>query len=830
MHELRLAARSLFATPIVSLVAVLSLALGIGANTAIFSLIDSLVLRQLPVAHPEQLVVVSTARAAAIGSTGAWSHPVWEEIRRRPQLFADVAAWSNQRFNLAQRGETEFVDGTYVSGSFFRLLGVPALIGRTLTEADDRRGGGPDGPVAMLGHGFWQRRFGGAADVVGRTLMIERVPFVIVGVTPPSFFGTSPGQAFDVLVPVGSEPLIRGTSTRFDQPAQYWLTIMGRLRPGDTIAGVTSALKTAEREIRATTMPPNFANEVRDMYLAGRQGFLLVPAATGTSGLRARYERPLVTILAVTALVLLIACANIANLLLARAAARRHELAVRRALGASRWRLVRQLLIESAILAGAGAVAGEAFASVSTRALIQQLSTRTNAVFLDVSPNLTILIFTATVTTAAVLLFGIVPAWRASGVGPMDALKEGGRGAVGASLSAANALVVAQVALSIVLVVTAGLFLRTFTALESRPLGFDAERLLVANLDAQRLPGNAVARDEWFTRIRDAVANVPGVDAAALSMVAPIQGGGITNWIEVSGGRQVPPTLVGGMGNAYGNLISSGWFQALGIPVLAGRDFIDADRRGGSQVAIVNQALVRAFLGGVNPLGRTLKHAGGNQFTIVGVVADSTYGSLREPATPTFYEPIQQALADVSSFALMNLNLTIRTAGPPAAAAKTVAAAIERVNPDVAVTLWTVSDQVNAALVQERMTAILGAFFGGLALVLAGLGLYGVTSYAVARRRGEIGIRMALGASPSGIRRLVLSRVVVLVGTGVVIGTMVSLWATRFIASLLYGLAPRDAAAVVSAILALLTIGAVAGAAPAQRASRIDPAEILRDI
>jgi predicted permease len=368
----------------------------------------------------------------------------------------------------------------------------------------------------MLGYGFWERRFGGAADVVGRTLTIEQVPFTIVGVTPSSFFGTNPGHAFDVLVPVGTEPLMRGASTRFNQPALYWLTIMGRLRPGDTIAGVTSTLKMAEREIRETTMPPNFPKEVRDMYLAGREGFLLVPAATGTSGLRARYERPLFTILAVVALVLLIACANIANLLLARATARRHESAVRRALGASRWRLARQLLIESTILAGTGAMAGLAFASVSTRLLIQQLSTRTNAVFLDVSPNLTILMFTAAVTTVAVLLFGIVPALRASDVAPMDALKEGGRGTVGPGLSAANALVVVQVALSIILVVAAGLFLRTFTALESRPLGFAAERLLVANLDAQRVPGSAVARDEALTRIRDVVANVPGVEAAAM--------------------------------------------------------------------------------------------------------------------------------------------------------------------------------------------------------------------------------------------------------------------------------------------------------------------------
>ncbi|HEY2906942.1 MAG TPA: ABC transporter permease [Vicinamibacterales bacterium] len=827
MQDLRFAVRSLRSTPIVTTVAILSLALGIGANTAIFSLVDSLVLRTLPVVAPQQLVMVSTPRAGSLGSTAAWPYAVWDEIRRTPNLFADVAAWGSQRFNLAQHGETEFVDGVYVSGSFFHLLGVPAILGRTITEDDDRRGGGPDGAVAVISCGFWQRRFGGAADAIGRTLTIEQAPFTIVGVTPPWFFGTDVGRTFDVIVPVGDEPLMR-RETRLDARSFYWLTIIGRLRAGQTIDQAAAALKAVEPHIRDATLPPNVPKHLLSRYLSGREGFAIVPAATGNSGLRNRYERPLVTIFAVVALVLLVACTNIANVLLARATARRHEAAVRRALGASPWRLARQFLVESAILAVAGAVAGLAFASAASRLLIQQLSTTTNAVFLDVSLNRTVLMFTLAVATITVVVFGAVPALRASAVHPSDALKEHGRGAVGTGgASTANAFVIAQVALSLILVVAAALFLRTFVSLGSRPVGFDANHILLVNVNSQRVAIDAAQRPALYERIRDSVSHLPGVAAAGLSFVTPIQGGGIIDQIQVSDGATVLPTLVGGIGNVYGNVVSPGWFNTLGIPLLAGRDFSETDRSGAAPVAVVNQAFARAFLNGASPIGHTLTHLRGTRSEIVGVVADSLYGSLREPAMPTYYEPLAQAEVPPTP---LPINLSIRTTSEsPAQITKSVAADIDRIQPDLATTFRPLSDQVDAALVQERLTAILGTFFGALALVLAGLGLYGVTAYAVARRRGEIGIRLALGAAPIRVVRLVLSRVAGLVGVGILLGGLVSAWASQFVNSLLYGVTPRDPLTFAAAIATLVVVAAVAGWLPARRASRIDPAEALRE-
>jgi len=433
------------------------------------------------------------------------------------------------------------------------------------------------------------------------------------------------------------------------------------------------------------------------------------------------------------------------------------------------------------------------------------------------------------VTSVTVVVFGVFPTLRASAVQPIDALKEHGRGTSGdTGVRTANGLVVAQVALSIVLVVAAGLFLRTFVSLGSRPLGFDSNHVLLANVNAQRSSLEPDRRPAVYERIRGVVRGLPGVADAALSIVTPVQGGGITDQIEVSGGTTVAPTILGGIGNSFGNVVSPGWFRTLDVPIIVGRDFTDADQRAPRRVAIVNEALVRAFLNGANPLGRTLKHLRGTQAEIVGVVADSVYGSLREPAMPTFYEPLAQA--DVPPTALSNVNLTIRTTrGSPALIARSVAAAIENVNPDLAITLWPLSDQVNASLVQERTTAMLATFFGALALVLAGLGLYGVTAYAVARRRAEIGVRMALGAAPAAVIRLVLGRVGALVGAGIVIGAAVSAWASQFVASLLYGLQPRDPVTMAAAVITLSVVAAIASWLPARRASRVDPAIVLRE-
>jgi putative ABC transport system permease protein len=533
--------------------------------------------------------------------------------------------------------------------------------------------------------------------------------------------------------------------------------------------------------------------------------------------------------------VLLIACANIANLQLARATARRHELSVRLALGAPRWRLARQLLVESLVLSGVGAVLGLMFAAWGSHALVTQLSTAANRVFVDLSVDWRVLAFTAAVTVATTLIFGTAPALRAARVAPIDALKQHGRALSGdAGVNVSSGLVVAQVALSLVLVVAAGLFVRTFEKLATQPRGFDTERVLVVNVNVARTRVDPTERIPFFRRLASEAASVPGVAQAAASTTTPFDGLGFLDSVSVPG---TPPTfepMIGGQLGAhstFANFISPGWFAVYGTAIRAGRDLDDRDTKGGPPVILVNEAFVRKFLSGQRPVGATVafERAPGAPLlkTVVGVVSDSVYGSLREGAPPTEYVPLTQwDFGPVGT----DVSISVRaSAGPPALLERSVTAALTAVDRDLVLTFRPLAEQVNASLQHERLVAVLSGFFGALALLLAGLGLYGVTAYAVARRRTEIGIRMALGAASGRVVRLVLSRVSILVGTGVLVGAGLSMWASAFVASLLYGLEPRDPSTLIGAAITLAAVGAVAGWLPAYRASRIDPAEVLRE-
>jgi putative ABC transport system permease protein len=819
MSDIRDAIRALKATPVVTTVAILSLALGIGANTAIFSILDSLVLRSLPVRDPGRLTLLSQ------DGNRSWTYAVWDQIRQHEHRFdGALAAWST-RFNLSQTGPTEFVDGLWTSGSYFDVLGVRAILGRTFTRDDERRGGGPDGPVAVISHGFWQRRFNGTADVVGRSLTIEGIPFTIVGVTDPDFFGTDVGRTFDIALPLGAEPLVHGKNNMVDQRSTWWLNVMIRLAPGQTIESAQRTLVSLQPQIREATIPEHYSEEDKATHLT--KPLELSLAATGNSSLRRRYQQPLNTIMVVVALVLLIACANIANLLLARGAARRHEMSLRLALGASRLRLTRQLMVESLLLAACGAALGLYVAIWGSSLLVRQLAGMSRTVFLDLSINTRIMLFTAAVTVLTAVLFGSAPALRATNVQPNDVLKEQGRGVAGESrFGLGNLLVVVQVALSLVLIVAAGLFIRTFASLTGRHLGFDAEPITVASLDLQRLALEPKERLALYERFRSAAAAVPGVSTAAISFITPISGTTWNNPVQIEGAPDRPEQERG----VSRNLVSPGWFEAYQTRLIAGRDFLATDRHGAPNVVIVNEAFARKFTGGANPIGKRVFEEGYSArpdawHEIVGLVEDAVYSSPREEREAIMYAPLAQAF-EAPPFGAISVRAAT---GSPALLTRPLVDALIAVDRNVPITFRPLARQVDASLAQERLVAMLSGFFGALALLLAGLGLYGVTSYAVSRRRREIGIRMALGAAPGGVIRMVLVRVAVLVGVGAIAGSAISMWAGRFVTPLLYGLEPRDPVTLAAAVVVLGAIGAMAGLIPAARASRIDPAMVLRE-
>jgi putative ABC transport system permease protein len=816
-QDLRYGLRLLRQSPGFTVIAVASLALGIGANSAIFALVDGVILKTLPVRDPGRLVLLDD---------GSWTNPIWEQIRDRQLQFSDgAAAWGDARFDLSAGGTTEFAEGLWTSGSFFEMLGVPAVLGRTLTAADDRRSGSPDGPVAVISYAFWQRRFGGEAGVIGRTLTLNRVAFTVVGVTPPSFLGPSAGQSFDVAVPLATQAIVAGSHSWLDARSTWVLEIMARLKPAQTPEQATLAFRAIQPQIRAATLPDGWPPEHLESYL--RDGLTFVSAAAGPAAFRTRYERPLLIIMAVVVLVLLIACANIANLLLARAAGRRHELTLRLALGASRFRIARQLLVESLLLAVIGAGFGLIFAQWGSRLIVGQLSTPRGAVALDLTLDWRVVGFTALVAVLTALLFGVAPALRVRGVDPHDALKEQGRTLTGERRRTFGApLLVVQVALTLVLVVAAGLFMRTFGKLATLDIGLDKDAILVVDVNASRSGVHPAARLTLFDRVRAAAAAVPGVSGAGFSLITPVSGSGWNGPVELTDRPNTPRRER----LTFFNSVTPGWFAAYGTRLLAGRDFADRDTVGAPEVGIVNETFARRYVKG-NPLGQTIRFergpGGKKSVQVIGVVEDAAYRSVRDPVPPVVFLPLVQAHAGENP---ASLSLSVRAAsGSPALLTRTVAAAIAGVDPDLSLTFRPLAAFVDGALVRERLLAMLSGFFGGLALLLAGIGLYGMTSYAVSRRRTEIGIRMALGAHSSRVVALMLRKIAIPVGLGLIAGAGLSFWASRYVTTLLYGLEPRDPVTLIGAVLFLSAVSAFAAWLPARRAARIDPARVLRD-
>ena len=819
--DLKFAVRQMRQTPIVSGVALLSLALGIGANVAIFSLVNALILKALPVHEPERLVQLRLTDTNPGNHTTSFTNPQWEYVRDHQDIFTGVTAVGYARFNLNATGESRLIPGLYASARFLDTLGVTPIIGRAFTADADRRG---SEPIAMLSYGFWQREYGGDRAILGRPINLDGNPFTIVGVTPPDFFGVRVGTTFDVMIPLTNEAIIRGAESSLDRRSSWWLSMFARLAPGQTMAQAESRLRALQPQLREATMPQDWRPQDQAAYI--QDPFGVIPAATGISTLRDRYSRPLYVLLGIVSLVLTIACANMANLLLAQSVARRRELAVRLSLGAGRGQLVRQLLVESIMLSLTGALAGLLIAAWGSRALVAMLSTRTNFTFLDLSMDWRVFAFTAAVGTATGLLFGVYPAMRGTRVAPADALRDHARGIVsgGGRFNVGHGLVALQVALSFVLVFGSTLFVRTLVGLTTQGMGFASERVLIATIDLRRTKAENAARLPIYQQVREAVAAVPGVEAAAATFVTPV--GGSTWGLRVTvPGFNAPESERGSLFNAN----TPDYFRAMRTPILAGRDFTSADAAHRPPVTIVNEAFAKKFYAGQNPVGKTFvwerfgRERKDRQFEIVGLVADSKYRTLREEPQPTFYAPLAQ-MDELSS----SIRMAIKTAGPPWSSREAILHAIAGVNKDIAVDFRTLEEDLGAAVMQERLIASLSAFFGGLALLLAALGLYGVMSYSVSRRRNEIGIRMALGAEPDRVIRLVLGHVTLITVIGIIAGAAGAVGTGRFINTLLFNLATDDGTMIAVTAATLAAAAAIAGYLPARRAARVDPMTALR--
>jgi predicted permease len=824
VQDLRYGLRMLRRNPGFTFVAVFTLALGIGANTAIFQLIDAVRLRTLPVRAPQELAEVRLADMK--GARGGVSHSsrpmvtnrIWEEIRERQQAFSGVFAWFTENVNLAPGGEVRPARMLYASGDLFHTLGVQPALGRFFTTADDQRGCGA--PGLIISHAFWEREFGGEANVIGRKLMFANHTFEIIGVTSPGFFGMEVGRSFDLALPICAIPLVRGNNVFLDG-LMWTFTVTGRLKPGWSLEQATAQMQTISPGLFETTLPANYPPASVKDYLGSK--LIAVPAGAGISQLRENYERSLWLLLAIAGSVLLVACANLANLLLARASAREREIAVRQALGATRPRLIRQLLVESLLLAVAGAALGAALAQALSRFLVAFLSTSNNPIFLNLTPDWRVLGFAAGLAVLTCLLFGLAPAILATRMEPGAVMKAGGRGMTAGRerSSLRRGLVVAQVALSLVLVASALLFSRSLGKLLTVDTGFRQEGVLTATVIFQRLnlprDRNPIFKDELLGHIRA----IPGVEAAAITHEIPLRDrGGVNVWMDDADARQAKGTSLSRVGPDY--------FKTLQIPLLAGRDFDARDRVDTPQVAIVNEAFARKFLNGANPVGQRfwVEATPGEPETpyeIVGLVRNTKYGDLREEFRPiAYYAAAQDPSAGAGG------QFMIRSRLPQAETVAAVNRLLSEINPAITVNFQGFKSMIEATILRERLMATLSVFFGLLALLLACIGLYGILSYGVASRTNEIGIRMALGANARNVRWLILREALLLLLAGVAVGLPLVAAVTRLAATLLYGLTPTDPISLGLAALSLFAVTLLAGYVPARRATRLDPMTALR--
>lgn len=828
-QDLRYAARMLRNSPGFTIVAVLSLALGIGANAAIFQLIDATLLRTLPVRDPASLAIVHLNTNSYSGFT----FPLWQQVEKRQQSFSSIAAWAGTGLNLANGGEADYAPAIWVSGEFFEVLGIRPFLGRLISPSDDPESAQAGCPGAVdLSYSFWQQRYGGDRSVIGKTLTLQGHPFPIVGVTPPSFFGVSVGQRFDVAVPVCAEAIIAGQYSNITGPnarADWWLAVFGRLKPGWTLPRATAQLEAIAPAALHATIPPQYDPDGVKDYLAYK-----LEARSASNGFSYLRGAPVFYLLLwISGLVLLIACATLANLLLARARGREREIAVRLALGAWRGRLIRQLLSESALLAIPGAVFGVLLASPLSHAIIAFLNTPANEFFLDMPTDWRVLGFITALAVFTTLLFGLVPALRASGAAPGSVLKSGGRGITAGRrrFRLQRILVASQVALSVVLLALALLCTRNLRNLMTRNPGFQENGVLIVGLDTTPLK-LSVAQAKVFERnLLDRIRTLPGVAAAGIS-IHPPAGWGTNDWVLDDKGKRAN-------GATDLDYVSPDYFHAMEIPIIAGRDFNSGDAATSPKVAVVNQAFVREFLQGAkDPIGKEFRiwESQGEPepyYTVVGLVRDSVYNDMYRPMPPIMY--FARAQASVSHAAppwvFTVPVLLIRSRGAMASLVNPVKDAIVGGNPEISIKFEPLRTLIHDSwsLRWAEWIATLLAFFGGLALLIAAIGLYAVISYTIAHRTNEIGTRMALGAQRGGVMRLILGEGAILVGIGLVVGLGLALAGSYALSWDLVGtMTPRDPLTLALTVVILAAVGFAASFLSARRATRVDPMVALR--
>ncbi len=830
-QDVRYGCRTMTANKAFSALAVLLLALGIGANTAIYSLMESILLRSLPVADPESLVVLNWHSRPPQKDSGQWvvhglqglfwpgttgnlvsgifPYPAFETLREENPAFSTLFGYFNgHNCNLAIRGQAMSAGTEYVTGEYFRGLAVSPAAGRLIDSEDDRAGAAP---VAVISFATSQNRFGGPPNAIGQPILVDNIPFTVIGVAPPEFFGVDAADAPDLYLPLHTNLLVDGAraARMYSDGNFYWIEMMGRLRPGVSMAQAQAVLASRFHQWVATTA-------TTDGERAKLPALILNPGAAGLGSLRRKYSKPLYVLLMMAGLILAITCANIANLLLARAAARRREMAVRLSLGAGRFRVVRQLLTESLMLAALGGTLGVLFAIWGVRSLTFLLSNGRENFTLHAELNWNVLGVTAAISVVCGLLFGLVPAIQSTGSDVMPALKNGHGG--GPRRRGQYVLVVGQIAISFLILVAAGLFVRTLDKLHSIPLGYTREHILLFTVNARQAGHRDREMATFYENLRKRFESIPGVSGATLSGSSIISAG-------MAGGAYRGPIKIGAVTIHGAGVMAAGprFLTTMQIPILAGREIDDRDEPDSTPVAVISERLARTYFGNENPVGRRITFVDDKRdLEIAGVSANLRYGSLKEGSPMTVFVAASQFSPDRVTYAL-------RTAGDPLRYVKSVHEIVREADSNIPVTdVVTQAVEIDRTISQEATFAKLSTGFAVLALLIACVGLYGTVSYSVARQVGEIGIRMAMGAQRGAVVWMVLRRVLLLAAVGLAISVPAALSAFRLVKSFLFETQPNDPGTLALAGVVLLSAAILAGYAPARRASRIDPLAALR--